>query len=66
MRGLNLGLKLNENRIQSFYCRMQNQVLEDGCPQASGTGECPLRQNCQAHGELVRESANPIGVIRSL
>ena len=65
MRGLNIGRKWNGSRTQSFYCRMQNRVLEVGCPQATGPRECPLRQTCPAHSEMVREASNPVGVIQS-
>ena len=65
MRGLKLGQKWNGSRIQSFYCRMQNRVLEAGCPQATGPGGCPLRQNCQAHSGLVREGSHAVGAIHS-
>ena len=64
MRGLKLGLKWNGSRIHSFYCRMQNRVLADGCPKAKGPRDCPLRQNCMAYS-YIRESANPAGVIHS-
>ena len=65
VRVLNLGLKWNGNRIRSFYCRMQNRVLEEGCPQASGPRECPLRRNCQANSDLARETSTPIEAIHS-
>ena len=65
VRGLNLGRKWNESPIRSFYCRMQNRMLKDGCPQAKGSGGCPLRQTCPAHSEFSREVSSPAGVVHS-
>lgn len=62
MRSLSLGRKWSGSHIKSFYCRKQNQVMEDGCPQAMGPGGCPLRHNCPAHTEIAQEASNQAAI----
>ena len=65
VRGLNLDLKWNGNDLKSFYCRVQNRVLEDGCPNAKGSSVCPLRRNCPAHTHMTHEGAGQSSALHS-
>jgi hypothetical protein len=49
MLGLNTSRKSPMRVLRSFYCRMQNRVMTEGCPLSVGPDACPLRQECPAY-----------------